>query len=149
MNLLAPISSIMTRDILTIGPEESLARIEELFGTKRIHHLPVTDNGKLVGMISKSDYLFFKRGFIHNNAEEKWDEVRLKSHKVSEIMTKGVARLEETDKINVVLEVFKENLFHAIPIVDEDNMLVGIVTTYDIIVRLAEERKAINEYIKK
>lgn len=149
MNLLAPISTIMTTELKTVGPHDTLIKVEEIFKTKRIHHLPVTEDNKLVGMISKSDYLFFKRGFNHNNVEEKWDEVRLKSHRVNEIMTRGIARMEETDRINVALEVFKENLFHAIPIVNDKGELRGIVTTYDIINHLAEERLAINEYVKK
>lgn len=138
----------MTSDLKTVGPNDNLAKVEEIFKTKRIHHLPVTEQGKLIGLISKSDYLFFKRGFNHNNAEEKWDEVRLKSHKANEIMTRGIAKLEVTDRINVALEVFKENLFHAIPIVTEDGILKGIVTTYDIIIHLAEDMKAVNEYIR-
>lgn len=149
MNLLAPISTIMTTDLKTVSPKDSLIKVEEIFKTKRIHHLPVVEGNKLVGMVSKSDYLFFKRGFNRNNVEEKWDEVRLKSHSVSEIMTRGIARMEETDKINVALEVFKENLFHAIPIVNETGELRGIVTTYDIIMHLANERLVINEYVKK
>jgi acetoin utilization protein AcuB len=56
-------------------------------------------------------------------------------------MTTKLAKLEPSDKINVALEVFKENLFHGIPIVNND-ALVGIVTTYDIIKHLALDSEA-------
>ena len=62
----------------------------------------------------------------------------MKNHQVESIMTTGLAKLAPTDKILVALKVFKENLFHAIPIVDQDE-LVGIVTTYDIIKALGRE----------
>jgi acetoin utilization protein AcuB len=47
-------------------------------------------------------------------------------------MTKGLAVLESNDRIGVAIEIFKENLFHAIPIVDDEE-LKGIVTTFDLI----------------
>jgi CBS domain-containing protein len=73
---------------------------------------------------------------------------KLKTHEAREIMTKGIAKLDPTDKINVALEVFKKNFLHSLLIMDQDT-LVGIVTTHDIIVHLAEEKSAINQYEKK
>jgi len=105
----------------------------------------VTIDDKLLGIISMSDYLFFRRGFLDDRDDEKIEEVRLNNYEVSYIMTKGIATLEPTDKINVALEIFKENLFHAIPVVDED-VLVGIVTTHDIIHHLAKDNKAYAAY---
>ena len=145
MNLLAPVSSIMTKNLVTLKPNDSIATAAEVFKTKKVHHIPVVDNGKLVGMLSKSDYLFFRRGFLNNQDDEKIEEIRMQNYEVSFIMTKGIATLESSDRINVTLEIFKENMFHAIPIVD-NGQLAGIVTTYDIIKNLAEDKTAVNEY---
>lgn len=145
MNLLAPISSIMTRDIITLHPSDPLKRAEEIFKANSIHHIPVVQDDKLVGMLSKSDFLFFKRGFHQDRTEEKWDLFRLKSHQVSEIMTTKLAKLEPTDRVNVAIEVFKENLFHALPIV-EKGQIIGIITTYDIIRHLADDKDTVKEY---
>ena len=137
MNILAPISTIMTTKLLTVNPEDKLEKVKEIFDTHKIHHLPVVRYKEIVGIISKSDLLFFLRGLRHGNGEEKMNTVRLQNYKAEAIMTMGIAKMSSTDRIDVALEVFKENLFHAIPIVDEDE-LVGIVTTYDIIKKLAE-----------
>jgi acetoin utilization protein AcuB len=51
-------------------------------------------------------------------------------------MTKGLAVLSPDDRINVAIEVFKENILHAIPIV-KDGELIGLLTTHDIIKQLA------------
>lgn len=147
MNLLDSVQTIMTVNPITVSPEDPLAKVKTIFSKKSIHHIPVIDSGELVGMVSKSDYLFFKRGFNHSNVVQKMEEIRLHNYKVKDIMTKGLAKLAPTDKINVALEIFKENIFHAIPIV-EDKKLQGILTTYDVIRKLAEDKNAITEYNK-
>jgi len=138
MDLLAPVSSMMTIDVKTVEPEDTMKKVEQVFRENRIHHVPVVEEGKLVGIVSKSDYLFFKRGFNDQTTDNRIDEFRLKTRRVKDIMTKGIAKLEPTDRIGVALEVFKENLFHAIPVVDDGN-LVGMITTFDIIKKLSEE----------
>ncbi|GLR17192.1 CBS domain-containing protein [Portibacter lacus] len=147
MNLLAPVSSIMAKNLITISPEDSIKKVENLFKQHAIHHLPVELDGKFVGIVSKSDYLYFKRGFNEINIEDKWDLFRLKSHNVKEIMTKKIAIMAPDEKINVAIEIFKENLFHAIPIVEKER-LVGIVTTMDIIKHLSEDKEIYKSYKK-
>lgn len=142
MNLLAPISTIMTTNLLTVSPEDTIAHIGDLFKKHRIHHLPVVRGFDLVGLVSKSDYLFFRRGFTNDTETE---EERVNNHRAKEIMVTGIAKMEPDDKINVALEIFKANLFHAIPIV-EDGQLKGIVTPLDIIKHLADAESLRREY---
>ena len=137
MNLLDPVSTIMTTNVTSVSPEDTMKKVEEIFQNESFHHLPVVWDDHLVGMVSKSDYLFFKRGFNDDTTDARVDLLRLKTRKVKEFMTSGLAHLEPEDKINVALEVFKENIFHAIPVVKEGK-LVGIITTLDIIKQLAE-----------
>ncbi len=149
MNLLDPISSIMTSNVISLQPNSSIADAAEIFKAKRINHIPIVDNDQLLGIVSKSDYLFFRRGFLNDKNDERVEEIRISNYEVQDIMTQGIATIEPNEKINVALEIFKENLFHAIPIV-EDGKLKGIVTTFDIIFNLAESNGAVAEYsIKK
>ena len=136
MNLLDPVSKIMTKNVKTVEPEDTMKKVEEIFKKEIFHHLPVLWQGNLVGMLSKTDYLFFKRGFNDDTSDERIDAFRMKTRKVKDLMTSGLAYLEPTDKINVALEVFKENLFHAIPVID-NGKLVGIISTFDIIDELS------------
>ncbi len=116
-----PVSTIMTRNLITVSPEDNLNKVREIFSSHRIHHLPVADNGKLVGLITTYD--LFKLGKSH----EEYENI-----KVTSIMTEKLATLEPNAKVGTACEVFLENLFHALPIVDENGMLVGIVTTFDV-----------------
>jgi predicted transcriptional regulator len=145
MNILNPVSTIMTPNPVCIGSNEPLITADKLFKQHKIHHLPVESEGKLVGMLSKSDFLFFRRGFTSDEQEKLEDEVRLNNYTAKDIMTTRLAKLDPDDKINVALEVFKENIFHAIPIVKDDR-IVGILTTFDIINRLAIDSLAVAEY---
>ena len=145
MNLLASVSTIMTKNPVRLSPYDPLVKVKSIFEKMNIHHIPVVDEGKLVGIVSKSDFLFFKRGFNNTNVIQKMEEIRLNNYVVKDIMTKGLAKLEPSDKINVALEIFKKNIFHAIPVVDEGR-LVGILTTHDIINALAEDKSAVSEY---
>ena len=137
MDVLAPLSTIMSKDLITVVSSDKLEKIKTIFDTNKIHHLPVVNGKEIVGIISKIDMLNFLNKIA--NKEEKTDlrnEAKLQNYKAEDIMTTGLAKLESTDRIAVALEVFKENLFHAIPIVD-NNELKGIVTTYDIVLAVA------------
>ena len=140
MNLSLPISDIMTKRVITIGPEDNMKKVEDIFTREKIHHIPVIDEGLVVGMVSKSDYLFFKRGFQDHEQNEKVDLFRLKTKKVRDIMTQGLAKMEPDEPLRIALAVFKENLFHAILVTKNDG-LIGILTPLDIINKMLEEDK--------
>jgi acetoin utilization protein AcuB len=146
MNLYDPIKKIMTRDVITVNPTDPLSKVKEIFESNNIHHIPVCKTNAICGMISKSDFLHFIRGIHHSTYDQFIEKSRLRAYKAEDIMTKGLAKMEPEDRINVALEVFKENMFHAIPIVKDDE-LVGIVTTLDIIRELANEESPV-KYIK-
>ena len=138
MNLLAPVTTIMTKNVVTVNEKDNLVKVRELFDTNKFHHIPVVSGRKIVGIISKTDFLHFMRGFTKNDEDRYVNESRLKVYRAEEIMTTGLAKVEASDRVNVVLEVFKENLFHAIPVIDGEE-LVGIITTFDIIRAVADE----------
>lgn len=116
------IDTIMSTQLITLTPDDTLGKARELLMTKRIHHLPVVEGKKLVGMITSWD--LFKLG---KSAEE------YQGLKVREVMTTKLATLEPYQHIGAAAEVLMEHLFHAIPIVNESGELVGIVTSYDIL----------------
>lgn len=139
MNILAPVKSIMTSKLITVNPEDKLSRIQEIFDQNNIHHLPVVRFKEIIGLVSKTDFLHFIRGFNQNEEDRFVNEARMRAYTAQDIMTTGLAKLNPNDRINVALELFMVNRFHAIPIVAEGNELVGILTTFDIIKAVAQE----------
>jgi acetoin utilization protein AcuB len=138
MDFTAPVSKLMTTKMVTVVPGDSVSLVKDIFEQQRIHHIPVVKYRTLVGLISKSDFLHFLRGMETTPYDKLVEKSRLEHYKVEDIMTTGLATLEPNERLNVALQLFNENLFHAIPIVDKDE-LVGILTTFDIIKSLVDE----------
>ena len=116
-----PLSGIMSTELITVSPSDAMTTVLDLFKKRRIHHLPVVDNGKLVGLITTADLLWLNKNFSEYEAL-----------KVSGIMTTKLATLEPTDKIGSAAELFLLNRFHAIPVVSE-GILIGLVTSFDVL----------------
>jgi CBS domain-containing protein len=146
MNLVAPISSIMTKHLLTVSPDDPMTVVKEVFDKNKIHHIPVVRLKKIVGIISKSDFLSYYTGLSRHFEDRFINETLLQLHKAEEIMTKKIAKVEPTDSIAVAIEVFKENILHALPVVDIDDELVGIVTVHDIISLISKEKILDSDY---
>ncbi len=147
MNVLAPVKTIMSSNLITVNPADKLTRVKEIFDEHNIHHIPVVRFKELVGIISKSDFLHFLRGFSPNDEDRFVNYARLRAYTAEDIMTKGLAKLDPEDRINVALEIFLVNRFHAIPVVKGEE-LQGIVTTYDIIKTLARQSVTPDEIIQ-
>ena len=136
LNLLDQVSTIMSKDLITVHPKDTLQDVKGIFEKHRIHHLPVVEFKKLVGIISKTDLLHYQRNYSEVPYKDVFEDSRLKAYSVGEVMTKGMATLSPDDRIDVAIEVFRENILHAIPIVNGGE-LVGLLTTHDIIDALA------------
>jgi len=141
MDFTAPVSRYMTRKLVAVSPGDRLTEVKEIFESQRIHHIPVVKFTSLVGIISKLDFMHFLNGIDVSSSNGMSEKSMLEKHTAEEIMTKGIATLEAGERLNVALQIFSENLFHAIPIVD-DGKLVGMLTTLDIIKVLVEEDNA-------
>jgi len=141
MDFTAPVSKFMTRKLVTVVPGDPMTVVKEIFETQRIHHIPVVKYRTLVGLISKTDFKHFLRGMETTPYDQMVEKSRLIHYKAEDIMTTGIATLESSERLNVALQVFAENLFHAIPVV-ENGELAGILTTFDIIKILVDEDNA-------
>ena len=114
------VETIMIKDLITLGPESTVAHAVEVF-TKRIHHIPIVDEGRLVGLVTTHD-LWNK--FVSPDMYE--------NTKIKDIMSKKLVKIEPEDKVGTAAELFLDNRFHALPVV-KDGMLVGLVTTFDVL----------------
>ncbi len=130
-----PVSEIMTRDLIIVRPEDKLTKVDEIFQANNIHHIPVvSEEGDLCGIMSKEDFKKVNH-MLSLFDEKKYSDYNKKLYKaisVKEVMTCKVATLHPKDTLTVAAGILQENLFHALPVVD-NGVLVGLVTTYDLL----------------
>jgi CBS domain-containing membrane protein len=129
------IGQIMTTNLITVTPKDTMADVQEIFRTHNIHHIPVVDGTKVVGIISHTDYLKLLHGFtlFNTRKSEEYNNAIMRSLLVQEVMVKQIAKLNPEDSVYMAAGFFRENLFHALPVVKEDGTLIGIITTYDLL----------------
>lgn len=132
MDLRVPVSEIMTKNLVTVSPEDNLVTVKKLFDDHSIHHIPVVQFRDLVGMVSKSDFLLYSNSLVSEHKVDVQEDQKLAFTKVKQIMITRLGKLEPDDKIEVAIDVFLTNYFHCLPVV-KGTELVGLVTPFDIL----------------
>lgn len=129
------VGQIMTTEVIFLGPNDTMDKVQKIFRAHNIHHIPIIDQEKVVGIISKSDYLKLLHGFtlFKTHKSEEYNDAIMRSLLVKEVMTRQVATINPDDTIELAAGFFRENLFHALPVVDQNGSLVGIITTFDLL----------------
>lgn len=126
----------MTSNLITVSPKDNLLRVDKIFKENSFHHLPVVnEDKKLIGILSKSDYLMLcnSMSFFKKSNQEERNKRLFQSLLVQDVMKKEIAKLQPENTVMTAVGFFRANLFHAIPIVDKDEKLLGILTTFDLI----------------
>jgi CBS domain-containing protein len=123
-----PVSSIMTKKVVCVSPNQKIIDVKHIYEKENFHHhIPVTENNKLVGIISLIDFMYRIKGAGLNDANPIYKELLVK-----DIMTSNPYTLGSNATINDVGLELSKGKFRAIPIV-ENKKIVGIVSTEDLI----------------
>lgn len=133
-----PVSKIMTENVSTINLTDTLQEAVELIKKKKIRHIPVVSGKEVVGIISKTDINRLTFSSLFEN-QEGADEAILDMLTIPQIMTNKPRVIQAEQPIKEVAEIFSTEEFHALPVVNEEGDLVGIVTTTDIIRYMLEQ----------
>lgn len=122
----------MTPNPKAVTPDDTMEVVRHYFEKHGFHHVPVIEHGILVGMISYTDFLGLISTVFENGSDARKNEKTLHETRVRDVMATPVLCLLEDDSLEVALRIFKTNHFHALPVVDRKQHLVGILTTYDL-----------------
>lgn len=123
-----PITTLMTKNVVCVTPEQHLLDVKHIYEKKNFHHhIPVLKNEKLVGMVSLVDFMYNIAGGGMDDDYKVYKEL-----KVKDIMTSKPFYLTSNASVEEVAQVLSEGNYHAIPILENDK-LVGIVSTADVI----------------
>jgi CBS domain-containing protein len=141
-------ADIMVREVVTIGPDESVARAAALITANDVSALPVIGtDGRLTGIISEADLLRRKEIATATNRPS-WvetitpattvaaDFVKAHGKRVADLMSKDVISVGETAALNDIAAIPERNRIKRVPVVRGDQ-LVGIVSRSNLIQALA------------
>jgi CBS domain-containing protein len=126
-----PVSRIMTETVVVIDADRPVGEVRECFSQYPIHHLPVVRDGRLVGMLSSADVSKLEFGThkaAANDASGAGGGITIAS-----LMQSSPIRLGPHASIGEAAERLVASGVHAVPIVDDADRVIGIVTTSDVI----------------
>lgn len=147
------VSTIMTTNVVTLSPEQSVPEAADLLSERGIGAAPVVDeSGKVIGLLRDEDLLLTESN-LHAptaieflGAELIWPpsmhryEAELRkaaASKVSELMSTDVETIAPTDTIESLATLMHDKGLSHVPVVDQNGALVGIVARGDLIRFLA------------
>ena len=131
------VSHIMTNHVICVSIKDDLRHVIDLIKKEKIRHVPVVDGNQIKGIISSTDLnrLTFSNLFEQQDNSE---DAILDMLSIDQVMHAHPMTVNSSNTIKEVAEIFANHHFHALPVM-EDNQLVGIVTTTDIIKYLLQQ----------
>ncbi len=133
-----PVSIIMSTDVKTVQIGQGLSEVRLRLNDHSIHHVPVLQGDRLVGIVSALDMM--KLSFDAHDADGGSNTHPLDQHfHICDAMQSDVVCIDPRESIRHAAEILSEGLFHCLPVVQGDRQLVGIVTSTDLIQYLYEQ----------
>jgi CBS domain-containing protein len=121
---------VMTKNPLSMTPSETVGQADELMAENRIRQLPVVDGSTLVGIITDRDI----RSFLDGGSLLVPDaRARALATEIKEVMSTDPLTLSPDDDLQEALELLIEEKIGGIPVMDQAEGLVGIVTYVDVL----------------
>jgi len=127
-------NEVMTKNPICCLPNDMVAKVAQLMKSKDIGPVPIIENEqtkKLVGIVTDRD-LALKIVAEGRDA---------KSTKAEEVMTRKVVTCRGEDDVQKALDAMSEHQLRRIPVVDNDNRIVGIIAQADVATRVDQPAK--------
>jgi CBS domain-containing membrane protein len=124
------VAGFMTENVLTIDIDDPASEVLRLFESYPVHHLPVLSGGKVAGMLSSADLMKMATLTPEGGSTlEAWLDKRVR---VARLMSRPVITVRPEATLLEAARTMAGNAVHALPVVDEAERLLGIITTTDV-----------------
>ncbi|MFP4020880.1 MAG: CBS domain-containing protein, partial [Halanaerobium sp.] len=127
------VKNIMTNNPITISPDSTIMEAEKMLSINKIGRLLVEENGKVIGMLTDGDIISEK------NLEAS----------VSEFMSDNLITINENSTVQQAAKKLSDNHIGGLPVFNDKNDLVGIVTSEDIVYGYLKDEEEELEMEKK
>ena len=126
------ITEIMSSPIKSVTLDDFLKDVKDIFDSNDIRHVIVVEEGELIGIVSERDLLKNISPYLNTNVYTTRDLATL-NQRVIHIVTRKPKFWTLKHEVQDAVDLFNTVRIGCIPIVDENNAPVGIVTRGDII----------------
>jgi len=120
----------MTRAVTTVTRQTTMHELEALFEKHDFNSFPVVEEGKMLGIVTKFDFL---RAFAFTTGQMVPHYDDLMQRPVAEMMTEAVVHVEPTAPLTRVLQLMVSLKSRSFPVIGPDRQLVGIISRKDVI----------------
>lgn len=135
----ATASDVMVPNPPTVDPDETIAQVRAAMEAARSHHAVVLDAGRVVGVVSESDVLGALSPNLRTASETERDLATL--HKrVHQVMSRQPLVATPDTPVGELVDTFRARTIGCLPIVDEDQALLGLVTLRSLLFALSVDR---------
>ena len=124
------VTDVMTKDLITIATAETIGQANELMSEDNIRQIPVVNGRDLVGIVTDRDIRSFLSGSLLGDPEAREQALHTP---VRDVMTTEPVFVSPNDDLEEAVELLIEEKIGGIPVVDEAEGLVGIVTYIDLL----------------
>lgn len=125
------INTIMTKDLISVAMDESIARVKNIIEEMDLHHILVVEDFKLVGVISDRDLLKAISPYVDQISATERDLATL-NKRAHQIMTRNPVCLLEDSTVVDAIDLFNNHTISCIPVINNEKRPVGIVSWRDI-----------------
>jgi len=132
------VTHVMTSNPICVPRNESISTARHLINEKGVHHLPVVDGDRLVGIVTSNDFLRVSFGEFGNQDGRSLDAILDHTYSIPDIMNDNPVSIDKSNTIREAARILAISDFHSLPVVD-GSTLVGIVTSSDLIRHLLEQ----------
>jgi CBS domain-containing membrane protein len=126
-----PVNRLMTAAVLTVDVNDPAGEVLRLFAGYPVHHLPVLDRQKVVGMLSSADVMKLEL-FLPKGAKSPIEFLNQRM-KVGQLVHRSVLTIQAHQSVEAAAQLMAKQGVHSLAVVDAQDHLVGIITTTDII----------------
>ncbi len=128
------VSKSMTRKLITTSPETDVLQAGALMKENKIRHLPVVnETGTLLGIVTDRDIRSAMPSLSDEDFKSKEEREKLSKLQVKDVMTTDLVTVTPLDTLQDVLLLFDRHPFGALPVIDENGVIKGIISVRDML----------------
>jgi acetoin utilization protein AcuB len=128
------VSKSMTKKLITVTGETDILEAGKLMRENKIRHIPVVDKAHtLLGMVTDRDIRSAMPSVAMEDFDSKEERDKLSRIKTSEIMTTDLVTVSPAYTLQDVLLLFQKHHFGALPVIDDNGILIGLISIRDLL----------------